>query len=189
VQPEASVAELHDRIAALTATSRQNVTLRQERQSQLIEAWQELVQTVVNAATELSEKLTFYVHSQHSGYYATELLGRPPFMPHDAQDAGWLLLPPGQDQPVVQVVVAVAFRVLREEDPADISALVRVDRIREHGNVREPQEIWSRTYRGIPIASAQQANAVAEIRAGFTGSFAETLRHVIRILSDSATSR
>lgn len=92
----------HVSLVERAATSRQNVTQRQERQSQLIETWQELAQTVVNAATELSEKLTFDVHSQHSGYHAIELLGRPLFMPDDAQDAGWLLLPAGQDQPAVQ---------------------------------------------------------------------------------------
>ena len=188
-RPTASVAELHDRVAALTATSRQHVTQRQERQSRLIEAWQELAQVVADTATELSEQLTFYVHSHDSGYRAAELLERPPFTPYDGQSAGWLLLPPGQDRPAVEVVVAAAFRVMREEDPADIAALVRVDRIIDHQGIHEPHEIWTRTYPGIPIASAQQTNAIADIRAGFTGSIADTLRQVIRILSDPAASR
>jgi hypothetical protein len=188
-RPTASVAELRDRVAALTAVSRQHVTQRQERQSRLIEAWQELAQVVADAATELSEQLTFYVHSHDSGYRAAELLERPPFTPYDGQNVGWLLLPPGQDRPAVEVVVAAAFRVLREEDPADIAALVRVDRIIDQQGIHEPQEIWTRTYPGIPIASAQQANVIADIRAGFTGSFANTLRQVIRILSYPAASR
>ena len=154
-----------------------------------IEAWQELAQVVADTATELSEQLTFYVHSRDSGYRAAELLERPPFTPYDGQSAGWLLLPPGQDRPAVEVVVAAAFRVMREEDPADIAALVRVDRIIDHQGIHEPHEIWTRTYPGIPIASAQQTNAIADIRAGFTGSIADTLRQVIRILSDPAASR
>lgn len=42
---------------------------------------------------------------------------------------------------------------------------------------------WERTYSGIPVASAQQAHVMAEIRAGLTASFAQTIRRVIEILS------
>ncbi|MGO9294298.1 MAG: hypothetical protein ACLP52_10570 [Streptosporangiaceae bacterium] len=37
--------------------------------------------------------------------------------------------PPGQPYPEVEVVVAGAVRVLRERGPADITALLRVNRI------------------------------------------------------------
>lgn len=78
--------------------------------------------------------------------------------------------------------------MLREGDPADIAAIVRVDRIRDHGNIHEPHSIWTRTYSSIPVASAQQANIFADIRAGFGGSFGGTLRQVIEILSSSESS-
>ncbi len=176
-------------MAALTAASRENVTQGQQRQDRLAAAWQDLEQIVADAATELNGLLTFYVHSQDSGYRAAELLDRPPFTPHYAQSAGWLLFPVGHQRPAVEVVVTAALRTLREDDPADIAALIRVDRIIGQGNVHEPHVIWKGKYPGIPVASARQANVVADIRAGLTGSFAETMRRVIEILAASGAAR
>ncbi len=187
-RPAASLAELHARAAALTAASRQHVTQRQERQDRLNGAWQELAQIVADTATELNDLLTFYIHSQDNGYQAAELLGRPPFTPHYGQSAGWALFPVGHQRPAVEVVVAAAFRILREDEPADIAALVRVDRILDHGNLHEPYVTWEGKYPGIPVASAQEANVMAEIRTGITGSFAETMRRVIEILPTAEVS-
>jgi hypothetical protein len=94
----------------------------------------------------------------------------------------------GHQRPAVEVVVAAAFRILREDEPADIAALVRVDRILDHGNLHEPYVTWEGKYPGIPVASAQQANVMADIRTGITGSFAETMRRVIEILPASEVS-
>jgi hypothetical protein len=110
-------------------------------------------------------------------------------MPHDAQSAGWLLLPVGHERSPVVVVVAAAFRVLREGDPADIAALVRVDRVVDHGNVHEPHVVWKGTYPGVPVASAQQAIVMAEIRTGLGDSFASALRQAIEILADPDACR
>jgi hypothetical protein len=187
-RPEASLGELRARVAALTAMSRQQVSDRQDRQGQVMRARMELAKVVSDSATELNSLLTFYAHSDHSGYQAAELLGRPPYTPFDGQSTGWLLLPVGQERPAVEAVVAAASRVLRKDDPADIAALLRVDRIVGQG-LHEPQVIWSQVYHGIPIASAQQANVLADIRAGFTSSFADTLRRVIEIISESSEHR
>lgn len=78
--------------------------------------------------------------------------------------------------------MAAAFRVLRANDPADIAALVRVDRILDHGNVHEPYVTWEGKYPGIPVSSAQQANVMAGVRTGIVASFTETMRRVIEIL-------
>jgi hypothetical protein len=94
-----------------------------------------------------------------------------------------MLFPVGYQRSPVQVIVAAAFRVLREDYPADIAALVQVDRILDQGNVHEPSVTWEGTYNGIPLASAQQAHVMAEIRAGLTASFAQTIRQAIEILS------
>jgi Protein kinase domain len=188
-RPSASLAELSSRIAALTATPRQHVSERQDRQGRIIQARQELATVVREAATELNDLLTFYVHSHESGYRAAELLERAPFTPYDAQSVGWLLLPPGEQRPNVEVVVAMAFRMLHVDDPADIAALLRVDEIVDNGNVHEPHVIWAQTYYGIPIASAQQANVLADIRTGIVNGFPEAMRQVIRIISDSGISR
>ena len=71
---------------------------------------------------------------------------------------------------------------LADRLPADIAALVRVDRILDHGNLHEPYVTWEGKYPGIPVASALQANVMADIRTGITGSLAETMRRVIEIL-------
>lgn len=85
--------------------------------------------------------------------------------------------------------MATAFSVMHEDDPADIAGLLRVDRIIHERGVHEPHEIWARTNHDIPVASAQQANVMADIRVGFTGGLADTLRQVIQILSGSAAPR
>ena len=182
-QPNPSLAELSARAAALTAATRASVALRQERQDRETMAWEELAQIVADTATELSEQLSFCIHPQDNGYQAAALLGHPPFTPHYGQSTGQMLYPVGYQRSPVQVIVAAAFRVLREDDPADVTALVRVDRILDQGNVHEPSVTWEGTYRGIPVASAQQEHVMAEIRAGITGSFAETMRQAIEILS------
>jgi hypothetical protein len=54
--------------------------------------------------------------------------------------------------------------------------------------VHEPHEVLSRTYLGIPVASAQQANVMAGIRASLTSGFPAALRLVLQILADEATT-
>jgi hypothetical protein len=100
---------------------------------------------------------------------------------------GWLLLPPGKQQASVEVVVAMAFRMLRVGGPADTAALLRVDEVTGNGNVREPPVIWAQTYYGVPIASARQANVFADIRVGIKNGFSEAMRQVIRIMSPLAS--
>jgi hypothetical protein len=112
-RPSASLGELHSRIAALTATSRQHLSERQDLQGRIVRARQELATVVREAASDLNDLLTFYVHSRESGCRAAELLKQASFTPDDAQSAGWLLLPPGEQQASVEVVVAMAFRMLR----------------------------------------------------------------------------
>jgi hypothetical protein len=45
-------------------------------------------------------------------------------------------------------------------------------------------DMFARTYLGIPIASAQHANVIADIRDGLFGSFASVMRQVILIMSE-----
>jgi serine/threonine protein kinase len=179
----ASLAELHDRMAALTAVSRQRVSHRQDRRSRILVAHGELEQIVADTATELNDQLTFYVHSQDSGYQAAALVGMPPFTPYDGDSWGWLLLPHGQQRAAVEVTVAAAFRMLREDGPADIAALLRVSQRLNDQGLHEPHDVLARTYPGIPVASAQQANVMADIRASLTISFPAALRLVLQILT------
>jgi serine/threonine protein kinase len=186
-RPSASLAELHDRMAALTAASRQRVSQNQDRRSRIFEAQGELAQIVADTATELNDQLTFYIHSQDNGYHAAKLLGMPPFSPYDGDSWGWLLLPTGQHRPAVEVTVAAAFRMLTEDGPADIAALLRVDQILDERGLHDPHEVLARTYPGIPVASAQQANVIADIRHSLTSSFPAALRQVLQIIAGEAS--
>ena len=111
------------------------------------------------------------------------MLGRPPFSPHDGRDLGCLLLPPGQRRPVVEVTVAAAMRVMRAGGPADIAVTLEVHQLYENGSRHEVNQIWARTYDRIPLASAQLAVVIAEVRASLIEGFGETLRAVIEILA------
>lgn len=182
----ASLAELHHRMAAMTAASRQRVSQTQDRQSRIVEAHGELAQIVADTATDLNDQLTFHIHSQQSGYHAAALLGMPPYSVYDGDNWGWLLLPPGQQRPAVEVTIAAAYRMLDEDGPADIAALLRVDRILSDQGLHEPHEVLARTYLGIPVASARQANVMADIRAALTGSFPAALQQVLQILAGEA---
>ena len=190
VPPEAresaSLAELHDRMVALTAVSRERASQTQDRRSRIAGAKGELEQIIADAATGLNDQLTFYIHSQDSGYQAAALFGMPPYSPYDADSWGWLLLPYGQQRPAVEVIVGVAFRMLDEDGPADIAALLRVDQILHEQGVHEPHDVVSRTYRGIPVASGRQANVMAEIRASLTSGFPAALQQVLQVLAGDA---
>jgi hypothetical protein len=112
------------------------------------------------------------------------MLGRPPFTAYESESSGWLLFPPGQARPEVEVVIAAAMRVMSEADPADVAALLRVDRIIQGGNAHEVCHIFAEVYRSIPIGSAQQANTFAEIRAGLTNGLQNAMSQAISILSN-----
>jgi hypothetical protein len=77
--------------------------------------------------------------------------------------------------------------MLDEDGPADIAALLRVDRILSDQGVHEPHEVLACTYPGIPVASAQQANVMADIRASLINSFPAALQQVLQILAGEAT--
>ena len=105
---------------------------------------------------------------------------------YDGDSLGWLLLPPGQQRPAVEVTIAAAIRMLREDGPADIAALLRVDRILDERGLHDRYEVLARTYLGIPVASAQQANVMADIRHSLTSSFPAALRQVPQIIAGEA---
>ena len=48
----------------------------------------------------------------------------------------------------------------------------------------EVHDIWAHTYCDVPVDSAQQANAIAEIRANFTNNMEEAMRRAIAILTN-----
>jgi Protein kinase domain len=179
----ASLEQLGARAAALTAAARQDISDARARRDSLEAAWGELEQVVTDAGSELAGLLTFDLRGSESGYRAAAMFGRPPFSPHDGRDLGCLLLPPGQQRPVVEVTVAAAMRVMRAGDPADIAVTLEVHQLFENGSRHEVKEIWARTYDRVPLASAQLAGVIAEVRANLTAGFGETLRAVIAILA------
>jgi hypothetical protein len=184
VRRSASLEELGARAAALTAASRRNMSDTQDRRARVSEAWNEVEQIVTAAGNELADRLKFDNRVGESGYQASAMFGHPPFMPHAAYDSACLLFPPGQARPHVEVIVAAAMRVLRENGPADIAALLRVDRILDTG-LHDVCEVWARAYSDIPVASAQQVNILAEIRANFVHGLEATMRLAISILTET----
>ena len=178
----ASLEQLRARAAALTAAARQNVSDAKARRDSLDAAWHGLELVVTDIGSGLAGLLTFDLRGV-SGYRAAAMLGRPPFSPHDGRDLGCLLLPPGQRRPVVEVTVAAAMRVMRAGDPADIAVTLEVHQLFKNGSRHEVNEIWARAYGRIPLASAQLAVVIAEVRASLIGGFGETLRAVIEILA------
>ena len=100
--------------------------------------------------------------------------------------AGWLLFPPGQPYPIVEVIITVALRVMHENDPADIAALLSVDRIVGDKRLHDVHEIWTQTYPSVPVSSAQQARVLADIRTNLTNAFDEAMRLAISAIAASA---
>jgi hypothetical protein len=49
--------------------------------------------------------------------------------------------------------------------------------------MHEVSEIYSRTYADIPVASAEQAHVLAEIKVGFQDSLGAAMRQTLSILS------
>jgi hypothetical protein len=184
----ADIAELRARAAALTAISRQTVTDGRNRRALAADSWNKLAKIVYDAGTELGEALSFEVRGGESGYEASAMFAHPPFSPFDGYGSACLLLPPGEARPNVEVIVAAAMRLLRDDGIAEIAALLRVDRIHVGKGIHDPHVVWAKTYCDIPLASAQAANALAEVRAGFANGFEEAMKLSISILADGGTA-
>jgi serine/threonine protein kinase len=183
-RPDASLEEYRERMAALTATSRHRATEKQAWRDEFRRASHEISKIVSEAAEELSALLNFDIHpAWTNGHHSAALLPQLPFSPYDHSGTGRLLIPPDQPRPAVQVEISITSRMQRLDGPADIAAILRVDRILDNGNQHEVHEKFARTYLDIPIGSAQQANVIADIRNGFYGGFSPAIREVIQIMS------
>jgi serine/threonine protein kinase len=187
VSSAASLDELRERMAALTATSRHRASEKEAWRDQFRHASHEVAKIVPEVAAELSDHLNFDIHpASGNGYHAAVLLPRLPFSPFDSTASERLLFPPDQPRPDVSVEISIATRMQRQDGPADFAALLRVDQIFDNGNRHEVHEIFACTYLDIPIASAQQANMITEIRNGFFDGFSSAIREVIQIISSTA---
>jgi serine/threonine protein kinase len=186
VRPTASLEELSERMAALTGTSRHRATEKQAWRDQFRQASHEISKIVAEAAGELSNLLNFDIHpASTDGHNSAALLPRLSFSPYDHSGTGRLLIPPDQPRPDVRVDISITTRMQRQDGPTDIAALLRVDRILDNGNRHEVHEIFARTYLDIPIASAQQANVITDIRNGFYDGFSPAIREVIQIITEA----
>lgn len=177
----ASLEELSARMAALTATSRHQATTKQTYWEQFREGSHEAAKLVIPVATELSSLLNFDIHQETgSGEGANLLLPQLDFKPHGRGGGDRRLVPPGEAaRSQVEVLIAVSSRMIRDDGPVDVAAYLKVI----NGKTREAHDIFTRTYLGIPIASAQHANVVVDIRNGLFGSFPSAIRQVILIMS------
>jgi hypothetical protein len=60
---------------------------------------------------------------------------------------------------------------------------LEVHQLFENGSRHEVDEIWARTCDRVPLASAQLAGVIAEVRASLIEGFSETMCAVIAILA------
>jgi serine/threonine protein kinase len=180
------LSELRARMEALTATSRQTVSKSKALRDAFRQASHEICKFADEAAKELSGLLSFDIHpSTGNTSESITMLPRMDYSPYDPAGTDRLLIPPGTQRAGVNVRIVVAAIMLTQDGPVNIAALLRVNRILDNGNIQEPYDMFARTYVDIPIASAQQANAIKDIREGLTASFPATMRQVIQIISES----
>lgn len=178
--PDASISELERRVKALIVGAQQAEAAARERRESVNSAFNTLAQIQRNAFQDLVQRTSFSGFPDQNITDAILLLPRPRsgiFYAH--YNTGAKLAPPGQ-HPQATITVAVGLRVVDEQDPAEIAALLRVEHWYDHqSNVKD---IWKKTYK-VQVGSAQHTNAVAEISAGFTNGYADTLRTVAAILA------
>lgn len=181
----ADLTELRVRMEALTATSRQNVSKSKALRDAFRQASHEVCMIADEAAKDLSGLLSFDIHPSTGNTSETiAMLPRINYSPYDPTGTDRLLIPPGTQRAGVNVRIVVAAIMLTQDGPVNIAALLRVNRILDNGNIQEPYDMFARTYLDIPIASAQQLNAIADIREGLPACFPAAIRQVIQIISE-----
>jgi serine/threonine protein kinase len=179
------LSELRARLEALTAASRQNASEKKALRDDFRQASHEICKIAAEAAEELSELLSFDIHPSTGNTSETiAMLPRMNYSPYDPTGTDRLLIPPGIQRPGVDVRIVVAANMLTEDGPVNLAALLRVNRILDNGNIKEPYDIFARTYLDVPIASAQQASAIADIRNGLFASFSAAMVQVLQIMSE-----
>jgi hypothetical protein len=185
VRQSAGLVELRARAKVLTANARREEADHRERWGRMTKAWSELLQTVRDVGGALNEVLAFDVRMGQNGdgYHASMMLGHPGFSPYYGHSEGYVLFPPGQQRPTVEVGVEAAIRVPRDDGLADIAALIRVARNNVDQHTQTVQDVWAHAYAGIPLGSAQYADAFAEIRAGLANGIEEAARLAISIFA------
>lgn len=186
VRQSADLTELRVRMEALTATSRHNVSKSKALRDAFRQASHEVCKIADEAAKDLSGLLSFDIHPSTGNTSETiVMLPRINYSPYDPTGTDRLLIPPGTQRAGVNVRIVVVAIMLTQDGPVNIAALLLVNRILDNGNIQEPYDMFARTYLDVPIASAQQANAIADIREGLPASFPAAIRQVIRIISES----
>jgi hypothetical protein len=183
IHPSAGLEDLAARAAALTARSHQNWEEAENMYGRYAAAWRDLLGIANETAAELAKLLTF-THSHGAVSLGQLKLGHPRFAPYYTKGTRHTLTPPHHSQAPFEVVVDMAIRALSIGDPFDCTALISVNRNLGDGRF-EADEIYTRTWRNVPVASAQQANILTEIRARFTESMEPTLRKAISILAET----
>jgi serine/threonine protein kinase len=96
------------------------------------------------------------------------------------RQTGWYgsLTAPTTPSIVAQLMVGVRSQVI------GTATLVAATVVIDNGNVADPEIIvWKRIFEDVPIGSAQQANAVAEIEHGFRSSIDRVLQEFERLSS------
>ncbi len=185
VRPSADLKDLQARVKALTAKSRQDWAADQDVQGRYHSAFVSLAEIARDAVTQLSDLLGFQGSQGSDPNYLGARLGHQGARSCYARNAVHKLTPHNRSRAPVEVVVAIALRAARAGDPFDMSAIIAVNHNFVEGNRQEVNKVYDRTYRDVPVGSAQQANALSEIRAAFMNSLEAVMRGVILILTET----
>jgi len=175
---EADLEELQGRFHQLVAPLQQRKVDAQERLVTANKAFDEL-RSVQNAAwNRLSHLTRLNGPVGVQGPIALQMLGTATSTPYVGYSVGGTLVSP--DQPGrVRIAVEVAMMMGAEDAPARIAAIISVEHYFRHSS--HVERVWE-LLREAPVGSAQFANVVQEVAAGFEQNYAEVLKIAMQII-------
>jgi serine/threonine protein kinase len=177
----ADLADLSARLKALVTPAQRKLDAAGDRRRRCNDNWRELEELSRRRWHDLSRLLTFNGPHPAGGYRATSLLGKLTANPYASYEWGGQLTPPGDVPPVI-VVIASAYRVPVDNERADLAAILAIDHTMPD-RTRHTVQSWFRVWHDVPVGSAQQANAFAEIDHVFEDAIPETARICIDLLT------
>ena len=176
-----SLRELRNRIMALTSREYGRISQSEDWVRRVNEVYNGLAILLDKAYEALAELLPSF-SERNSSYDPDYHLLELPEVGAEPVWGRWLqsrqLTSPGLPRAVVTLSIGTLIR--QEDAPVYIAAALRVEH--PFNMVARVRTMWSGHYTA-PIGSAQQAQAFAEIRAGFRSAFDDTLRWTAQILA------
>jgi serine/threonine protein kinase len=186
VRPSVDLKDLQARVKVLTAKSRQDWVVDQDVEGRYHSAFVSLVEIARDVVTQLDDLLGFQGSQGSDPSYIVNRLGHHDVRPCYARSIVHKLIPHNRSRPPVEVIVAITLRAIRVGEPFDMSAYIAVNHNLMEDGRQGADKIYDRIYRRIPVSSAQQTNALSEVRAAFQNSLETVMREVVLILAKTS---